>query len=109
MTTLFSLISNSSILNYLFGYSFGVGSLAIIEGQLTHTDFFQNLLNLLPSQMAVILGVVYGIVIVLGRISKEWKQHRLNVQEVTKGKELIEQEELRTKKQRQELNEFNVE
>ncbi len=109
MTTLFSLISNSPVLKYLFGYSFGLSSLAIIEQQFTQADYFQNLLNQVPSQIAVVLGVIYGIVVLLGRISKEWKQHMLNVQEVTKGKELIEQEELRTEKQRKELNEVIVE
>ena len=56
----------------------------------------------MPSKIAVILGVIYGIVVLLGRISKEWKQHRLNIQEINRGSELLEQEELRTEKQRKE-------
>ncbi len=103
MTSIISLISNSTILKWFFGYSFSISSLAFIEQEFTNQDFFTGMLNQIPSKIAMFLGIVYGIVIVLGRISKEWKQHNLNLQEIKKGNEILEQEELKTEKQRKDL------
>jgi hypothetical protein len=96
-----------TIINYIskiaFGFSFSISSLAIVEQNFTQGDFFTNILNQIPSMIAVILGVSYGVIIVFGRASKEWKQHKLNIQEVKKGEEKVEQEEIITNQKRKEL------
>ncbi len=103
MTTIITFISNSTLLKWLFGYSFTLSSLSFVEQEFTNQDFFTGILNQMPSKLAMGLGIIYGVVIVLGKISKEWKQHKLNLQDVKKDRELLEQEELRTEKQRKEL------
>ena len=107
MTSIFTLISNSSISRWFFGYSFSISSLAFIENKFMESDYFQNIINQMPSKIAVVLGVISGIAYCLGRISKEWKQHKLNIQDVKKGEELLEQEELRTEIKRKELESLN--
>ncbi|CAL2095862.1 protein of unknown function [Tenacibaculum sp. 190524A02b] len=103
-----TLITNSTILKYAFGYSLTISSLAFIEQELTQVDFFTTILNAIPSKTAMILGIVYGVVILLGRVSKEWKQHVLNIQEIKKGKEEVEQETIITDRMKIDVNSVPV-
>ncbi|CAL2077808.1 hypothetical protein [Tenacibaculum sp. 190524A02b] len=93
-----TLITNSTILKYAFGYSVTISSLAFIEQELTQIDFFTTILNAIPSKIAVVLGIIYGVAIIFGKGSKEWKQHSLNVQEVRIGKEKLKQETIKTER-----------
>lgn len=102
MSTLFSIITNSQILKWAFGYSFTISSLAFAEAEFTNSDFFNSILHAIPSKVAMVLGILYGVVVLLGKVSSEWKKHQLNILEVKKSKELVEQEEIRTEKQRTE-------
>ncbi|CAM1370269.1 hypothetical protein TPENAI_60829 [Tenacibaculum litopenaei] len=106
MTSILTIVTDKAIivLNWVFGYSFGLSSLVLLEGSFTSEDFFHSLLSKPPSKVTVVIGSIYGVVRVLGAVSKEWKQHRLNIQAVQKGQEQVEQEELKTEKQRKELN-----
>ncbi|CAL2077746.1 protein of unknown function [Tenacibaculum sp. 190524A02b] len=103
-----TVITNSTLLKWIFGYSFTLSSLAFIEQEFTQTDFFLQIQNAIPSKIAMILGIVYGIVILLGRVSKEWKQHVLNIQEIKKGKEEVEQETIITDRMKIDVNSVPV-
>jgi uncharacterized membrane protein len=83
-----------------------MGTITYFETEFTQNDFFKSIQDQIPSKIAMILGVFYGVIVVLGRLSKEWKQHKLNIQEIKKGRESLEQEGIRTKKQRKELDGF---
>lgn len=94
----------------MFGYSFSLSSLALIEQQFTNEKFFNDILNAIPSKIAVALGVVYGFAMVFSKLSKVWKDHQINRGEVLihknkvkEAQEHLEQEEIKTEKQRKEL------
>ena len=110
MTSLIALITKSTLLKWVFGYSFYLSSFALIEQQFTNKDFFNDILNAVPSKFAVALGIIYGSVILLSKISNAWKEHQINKTEVSihkvkvkEAEELLEQQELNTDEKRKNL------
>ena len=98
-----TIITKNILLKCIYGYSFGLSSLALLEQQFTNEDFFNNILNAVPSKFAVALGIVYGLVILLSKMSKAWKDHQINRTEVSlykvkvkQAEELLEQEGINT-------------
>jgi len=98
-----SLITQSVLLKYAFGYSFSLAILSFFEQNLGGGDFFTKILNAIPSRIVAVLGIIYGISLVAKQISDTWKNHQLNKLTVKKEIEHLEQEEITTEKQRQEL------
>lgn len=102
LTTL-SAIVNKTWLKCCFGYSFSISSLAFLEQEFTEGDYFSNILDAIPSKVAMILGIAYGLVVLLGKISNVYKQHALNMQEIKKGQEKVEQEKIETAEKQKDL------
>ena len=105
-----TLIAKNIILKWVFGYSFVLSSIALIEQKFTNEEFFNNILNAVPSKVAVVLGIGYGCVILFTKFSKAWREHEVNKSEVSLSKlkvkqaeELLEQEGLNTDSKRENL------
>ena len=105
-----TLITKSTLLKWVFGYSFSLSSIALIEQQFTNEVFFNNILNAVPSKFAVVLGIIYGCIIVFSKFSKALKEHQINRTEVSihkvkvkQAQELLEQEEINTDEKRENL------
>ena len=101
-----SWIINNSALKYAFGYSFTLSSFSIVEQQVTHggEDFFTSILQGIPSQVIMFLGIIYGLALVGKQVSGLIKQIKLDSLEVHKAKEKLNQEEIETASQQKELD-----
>ena len=90
------LIIKNYILKTAFGYSFALPFLAFFEKQFSEGDFFQNLLNAIPSKIVVVLGIIYGVAIVFKQISKSVSHHQVNNLNVKIQREHLKQEQIKT-------------
>ena len=98
-------IVNQSWLKYCFGYSFTIASASRLEQELTNGNFFTNILESIPSQVVVVLGIIYGVALVGKQISNTWFSHQNNRLNYKQNKENLEQKEIETDLKRKELKE----
>jgi ABC-type arginine transport system permease subunit len=104
MTLLISYITNTTIGKWLYGLVFTVSTYDLVkQSTMNETSFFEELLKNVPAQVVYVLGIIYGIAIVLTKISDLWKRHELNKLQVKKEREHLEQEEINTEIQRKEI------
>jgi hypothetical protein len=103
MITILTSITNIGLLKWAFGYSCVVQFVNLIAPSNTQTgDFVDNILSSIPSQVAGYLGVIYGVAIVVKKVSEVWKSHNLDKIEIKTARENFEQKELETDKKRKE-------
>ena len=74
-----------------------------IEQISSDQDVFIKLLDSVPSQIAVVLGVLYLASILFRRMSNDWSNHKINQVNVKKANEHLEQEEIITEEKRKDL------
>ena len=105
MFTIITSITKVSILKWAFGYSCVAQFFNLITQSGTESgDFVQNILSSIPSQIAGYLGVIYGVAIVVKKLSEVWKEHHLDRYEVKTAKENFHIKEIETKKIDKENN-----
>jgi hypothetical protein len=99
MITLLSSITNMTVLKWAFGYSCAAQFVnLIIQNGTEAGDFVNNILSSIPSQVAGYLGVIYGVAIVVKKVSEVWKQHHLDRYEIKTAKENFHIKEVEVKK-----------
>ena len=59
-----------------------------------------SMIHSMPSKWASYLGIIYGVVIVLKKISETWKSHQINRNDVLLAKELYKQRKIETEQKR---------
>ena len=74
-----------------------------LKSIINETSFFDELLKNVPAQILYVLGIIYGIAIVLSKLSNLWKRNELNKIAVKKAREHLEQEEITTEIHRKEI------
>lgn len=93
-----------SILKTSLGY-LGFMTVAVpVEQIATDGDFFLKLLESVPSQVAVVLGVIYLGSLLFRRISDDWTNHKINRIKVKQVQEQLNQEKIETASQQKKLN-----
>ena len=102
-------ILKTKALKFAFGYGFSISSLALLEDAAnkvanTNNDFFERILNAVPSKILVWFGVIYAIALVVNQIHKVSNDIRVRNIKLKKEVETLEQAEIETDKQRKELN-----
>lgn len=98
-------IIHQSFLKYAFSYSFAISSASILEQSIPQGgDFFTNILNGIPSQFIMILGVIYGIALVGRQVSTLIKQIKMDSLAVHQAKEKLNQEKIETAEKQKELD-----
>lgn len=104
MKAILILLSNTTFGKWIYGTVFGVSTISLFQdAQINNTSFFEMLLKNIPAQIVYVLGIIYGISLVLGRLSDAWTKHQLNKLKIKKEEEHLEQQEISTEKQRKEL------
>jgi hypothetical protein len=104
MKSIFLLLTNTSFAKWIYGTVFGVSTYGLIqESQIHNTSFFEMLLQNVPAQIIYVLGIVYGVSLVLGKLSDSWTKHLLNKLKVKQEIQHLEQEEITTDKQRKQF------
>jgi hypothetical protein len=99
MFTIISSITKVSILKWAFGYSCVAQFANLITQSGTESgNFVDNILSSIPSQVAGYLGVIYGVAIVVKKVSEVWKQHHLDRYEIKMARENFHIKEIETKK-----------
>ena len=99
MITLLSSITNMTVLKWAFGYSCAAQfANLIIQNGTEAGDFVNNILSSIPSQVAGYLGVIYGVAIVVKKVSEVWKQYHLDRYEIKTAKENFHIKEVEVKK-----------
>ena len=98
-----STIVNQTWLKYCFGYSFTLSSAQMIEQKTVGTNFFETILQSIPSLVVVVLGIVYVVAIVIKQLSKTYNAVQKDLLDVKKAKEDLEQKEIETDIKREEL------
>jgi hypothetical protein len=99
MFSIISGITKISILKWAFGYSCVAQFFNLITQSGTEAgDFVNNILSSIPSQVAGYLGVIYGVAIVVKKVSEVWKQHHLDRYEIKMARENFHIKEIETKK-----------
>lgn len=81
------------------------------EAKATNSGFLETLLQNIPAQIVYVLGIVYGISLVLSKISDFWKKHNINKADVEisklkvkEAKENLERSEIETDLKRGNIN-----
>ncbi len=88
MKTILTTFTNITLFKWAFGYACVAEFANVVTQNGTETgDFVDNILNTIPSQVTVYLGIVYGVTIILIKLSNAWKTHYLNRYEVKTAKE----------------------
>lgn len=104
MKLLITIISSTTFGKWVYGSVFGVSTVGLIqESAINNVSFFDVLLKNIPAQVIYVLGVMYGISLVFGRLSDAWTKHQMNREKLKQEKEHTEQQEIVTEKSRQEL------
>ena len=104
MKTIIIFLSNTTFGKWIYGTVFGASTISLIqESQINNTSFFESLLKNIPAQIVYVLGIIYGISLVLGKLSDAWTKHQLNCLKIKQEEEHLEQKEISTEKQRKEL------
>ena len=104
MKTIILLLSNTTFGKWVYGTVFGASTVSLIqESRMNNTSFYNELLENIPAQIVYVLGIIYGISLVLGKLSDAWTKHQLNRLKVKQEREHLEQEEMTTEKQRKDL------
>ena len=75
----------------------------LLKSIVNETSFFNELLKNVPAQILYVLGIIYGISIVLSKLSDLWKRNELNKITIKKEQERLEQEEITTEIHRKEI------
>lgn len=97
-------IINSTVLKYSFVYSCVIQFTNMITPESSVTqNFVDAMLSSVPTKIAGYLGVIYGIAIVVKKISEVWKFHQLDRYDVRNAKQLWEKGELENKRKRKDL------
>lgn len=96
-----SIITSNLLLKFSFGYSCFI-SLAgfLVPSNTQANDIVNDIVSAMPSRIAGYLGVIYGVAIVVKKVSEVWKSHHLDRFELKTAKEIFEQKELETEKLR---------
>ncbi len=101
---LITILTNTTIGKWIYGTVFSFSTIGLMqESVTTNTGFLETLLQNIPAQVIYILGIVYGISLVLGKLSDAWTKHRMNNLKVKQEKEHLEQEEIITERKRKSL------
>ena len=98
------LLTNTTIAKFMYfsGFTFSTIGMAK-EAKVTNSGFLETLLENIPAQILYVLGIVYGISLVFGKLSDAWTKYRLNNIKVEQEQELLEQRELETERSRKKL------
>lgn len=104
-------LSNSSFIKLLYGSVFTVSTVSLVQtAQINDQSFFEALSNSIPTQVMSVLGILSGIIFVLGYASKVWKQHKMNLTDISvhemkmkEALEHLEREEILTEKEKESL------
>ena len=97
MITILTGITKITLLKYAFGYSCFMQFFSLLIPDNTQAgDLVHSLVSAIPSQIAGYLGVIYGIAIVIKKISEVWKFNQLDRFDVKNAREVFEQKEIET-------------
>lgn len=109
--SLLKLTAKSKFAKFMVAIAFIVGNydaVAMSETQIEGAqDFITAILGSIPASISWVLGVIYGIVIIVVKISDGNKHIQLNKIEIKKAKEDLEQAEIKTDKDRKSLEKPN--
>lgn len=104
ITLLYSAIIKSSLLKYSFFYSCSIQLANMIVPQHSPTqEVVDTIISSVPTKVAGYLGIIYGVAVVLKKISEVWKSYLLDQYLIKAAKQKWEQEELETVKKRKEI------
>lgn len=103
-------IIKSSLLKYSFFYSCSIQLANMIVPQNSATqDVVDTIISSVPTKVAGYLGIIYGVAVVLKKLSEVWKSYLLDQYLIKAAKQKWEQEELETLRKRKEIeNETNT-
>tara|TARA_R100000541_G_scaffold35140_1_gene43518 strand:- start:1267 stop:1587 length:321 start_codon:yes stop_codon:yes gene_type:complete len=103
MISVISVITNKVVLKWAFGYSCAAQFASLVTQSGTEAGtFVENILSSVPSQVAGYLGVIYGVAIVVKKVSEVWKEHHLDRYEIKTAKENFYMKEMETRHRRNE-------
>ncbi len=96
-----SIITSNLIFKTAFGYCCTISLAGLITPVNTQAnDIVNDIVSAMPSRIAGYLGVIYGVAIVVKKVSEVWKSHHLDRFELKTAREILEQKELETEKLR---------
>ena len=105
MSTVITALTSTTIGKWIYGIVFSFSTVSLLqESTITNSSFFEALLSNVPAQVIYVLGIIYGVAIVLSKLSDFWKRHKINMLSIKQEQEHLEQEEIETEKQRKDLD-----